>query len=349
MNATYPLDCWYVAATSDEVGRTPLGRRLLDRPIVLYRQESGEVVALADRCAHRAYPLSKGRLEGDQLVCGYHGLRYDTTGTCVHVPSQPNVPYDACVQAYPVREEPPFVWIWPGDPRRSVLRSTAQLPWLRSDDWRASPGTLLRVAANYMLLHEHFVDVTHIAQVHSHETPPGYEEMPPLEEVQVSETSVSYTRNLPPAALAEWEAEATGLPRDRAYERRHHGTFLSPAMIVEGWDIDDGEGRLRQLVRIHAMTPESPTSTHLFWQIAHNYDLNRTLVGEHVRAVMEEVLRGDVAVVETIQAVAGYEEAASGINVRADAALLRVRRIVDDMVAAETGRASRFTSARKTG
>jgi phenylpropionate dioxygenase-like ring-hydroxylating dioxygenase large terminal subunit len=348
MNANYPLDCWYVIAASDEVGRTPLGRRVLDRPVVLYREESGDVVALSDRCAHRAYPLSKGRLEGDLLVCGYHGLRYDSTGECVHVPSQPNVPYDACVHSYEVREEPPFVWIWPGDARRSVLRPVAQLPWLRSDDWRTAPGAALHVAANYTLLHEHLVDVTHIAQVHSQETPPGYDEMPPLEDVRVSETSVSYSRSLPAAMLAEWEAEATGLPRDRAYERRHHGTFLSPAMIVEGWDIDDGEGRLHQLVRIHAMTPESPTSTHLFWQIAHNYDLNRTLVGEHVRAVMEAILHRDVELVETIEATAGHEEAASGINIRADAAVLRVRRIVDDMVAAETGRTSRFSSGRKT-
>jgi vanillate O-demethylase monooxygenase subunit len=345
MNTNYPLDCWYVAATSDEVGRTPIGRRLLDRPVVLYRQESGEVVALEDRCAHRAYPLSKGRLEGDLLVCGYHGLRYDETGACVRVPSQPNVPYDACVRTYRVQEEPPFIWIWLGDQRRSVLRPVADLPWLRSDEWRSSRGTSVRVAANYMLLHEHFVDVTHIPEVHPQETPAGLEEMPPLEHVQVSETSVSYVRNLPPAMLTEWEGEVTGLPRDRAYRRRHHGKFVSPAMIVEGWEIEGGDGRFYEFVRIHAMTPETPTSTHVFWQIARNYGLSREIVGEHLRAVMEEVLHKDVDVVETIQATAGYDEAASGINVRADAGVLRVRRIVAEMLASEAGRSSRRKSA----
>ena len=102
MNPNYPLDCWYVAATSDEVGFGLFGRKLLDRPVVLYRLESGEVVALEDRCAHRGYPLSKGRLDGVLLVCGYHGLRYDTACVCVGVPSQPNVPYGVCVRAYPV-------------------------------------------------------------------------------------------------------------------------------------------------------------------------------------------------------------------------------------------------------
>jgi vanillate O-demethylase monooxygenase subunit len=348
MTPNYPLDCWYVGATSDEVGRAPLGRRLLDLPVVLYRQGSGEVVALTDRCVHRAYPLSKGRLEGDLLVCGYHGLRYDAAGVCVRVPSQPNVPYGACVQAYPVREEPPFVWIWLGDPRRSVLSPPPQLPWLAGDGWRSS-GTSLRVCANYMLLHEHYVDLTHVPEVHPAETPPGLEELPPLDQVHVSETSASYTRTLPPAALAEWEAEVTGLPRDRSYERRHHGTFLSPAVLAEGWQIDGPQGQVYEVVRVHAVTPETPTMTHLFFRIARNFALDRMLVGQHLHFVLERVMRGDVEVVETIQQTVGYEGAVGGIHINADAGVLRVRRIVEAMVASEAGHTARWlASGRKT-
>jgi len=165
MNPNYPLGCWYVAATSDEVGSGLFGRKLLDRPVVLYRLESGQVVALADRCAHRGYPLSKGRLDGDLLVCGYHGLRYDTAGACVGVPSQPNVPYGVCVRAYPVREEPPFVWIWLGQPGTSSLHSPPKLPWLSGEGWSSS-GETVCLAANYMLVHEHYLDLTHIPEVH---------------------------------------------------------------------------------------------------------------------------------------------------------------------------------------
>ena len=53
MTPNYPFNCWYVAATSDEVGQALLARRLLDIPVVLYRQSSGEVVAMEDRCVHR--------------------------------------------------------------------------------------------------------------------------------------------------------------------------------------------------------------------------------------------------------------------------------------------------------
>ena len=48
----------------------------------------GTAVALEDRCCHRALPLSMGRVIGDRLQCGYHGLEFDTTGACVAVPGQ---------------------------------------------------------------------------------------------------------------------------------------------------------------------------------------------------------------------------------------------------------------------
>ena len=188
-----------------------------------------------------------------------------------------------------------------------------------------------------MLVHEHYLDLTHISEVHPEETPPGLAQLPPLDHVSVSETSVTYTRTLPPAELADWEAEATGLPRDREYKRRHHGTFISPAILAEGWEIDGGDGQLYEQARIHAVTPESPTRTHLFSRFAHNFALDRALVDQHLHAVMAKVMREDVAVLEAIEAIAGYEGSASGIHLTADAGVLQVRRIVARMLATERG------------
>ena len=57
-----------------------------------------------------------GRLEGDEVVCGYHGLVYNAEGRCTHMPSQETINPSACVRAYPVVEKHRFVWVWPGDP-----------------------------------------------------------------------------------------------------------------------------------------------------------------------------------------------------------------------------------------
>ena len=88
----FPMHAWYVAATSEEVGRTPLARRALDTAVVLYRTADGRVVALEDRDAHRPYPLSLGRLEGDLVVSSYSGFAYAPDGRCVRVPTQADVP-----------------------------------------------------------------------------------------------------------------------------------------------------------------------------------------------------------------------------------------------------------------
>jgi vanillate O-demethylase monooxygenase subunit len=61
--------------------------------MVIWRTKDGEVVAYDDRCSHKRFPLSKGRLMPDgTLECAYHGLRYDTSGKCVMIPSHPTGP-----------------------------------------------------------------------------------------------------------------------------------------------------------------------------------------------------------------------------------------------------------------
>ena len=72
---TFPLNAWYAAAYDVELKRALLPRTICNKPIVLYRKENGTPAALADACWHRLVPLSFGRLDGDNVVCGYHGKR----------------------------------------------------------------------------------------------------------------------------------------------------------------------------------------------------------------------------------------------------------------------------------
>ena len=80
---------WYVIAWSRELVDQPLSLRVLGQRLVMYRPAPGEVAVLEDRCPHRQLPLSMGRVEGELLQCGYHGMRLDRHGRCVSVPSQP--------------------------------------------------------------------------------------------------------------------------------------------------------------------------------------------------------------------------------------------------------------------
>lgn len=77
---------WVPVALSPQLKRAPLARQVAGTPIVLFRGADGSVTALQDRCPHRNYPLSKGRVVGGEIQCPYHGWRFDGSGACVALP-----------------------------------------------------------------------------------------------------------------------------------------------------------------------------------------------------------------------------------------------------------------------
>jgi len=98
---SYPLNAWYAAAWSHEIKHELAARRICDKDVVLYRRSDGGVVALEDACWHRLLPLSLGRLKGDEVVCGYHGLVFNSAGRCSYMPAQKTINPSAAVRAYP--------------------------------------------------------------------------------------------------------------------------------------------------------------------------------------------------------------------------------------------------------
>ena len=157
---------WYVAASDHDVQRQPLGRIILGEPIVFYRLEDGTPVALEDRCAHRHLPLSMGKLVGDTLQCHYHGLRYDKTGTCVRVPGQDMIPRSARVKSYPVVERYHWLWIWMGDPALADPDKIPDFHWFDDPENWGAKGQYLHVKANWQLIVDNLLDLTHLAFVH---------------------------------------------------------------------------------------------------------------------------------------------------------------------------------------
>ncbi|KZS84673.1 (2Fe-2S)-binding protein [Mycobacterium persicum] len=338
MTANYPTKCWYVAATSEELAGAPLGRRLLDRDIVLWRSHDGQAVAFDDRCAHRGFPLSDGHVDGDRLVCGYHGCCYVADGQCVHVPTQSDVPARMGVRSFPILEEPPFIWIWLGPPAAAALSRPPRTPWLHEAGW-SSFNDAWRVRANYLMVHEHYLDFSYAPIVYRQQVPPGMRRLPAFNDVEVSETTVSYSRLLPQAPLAEWEAEATGLDHAGSCTRRESGTFASPAMHIQRWDLEVGAKNYFN-VRTHAISPETDTATHVFMYASYNYAPDDETVAATLRSVVDTLVERDRVILERVAAHTGYDGWRSGVEFQADAAALRARHIVAVMLAKEAGRAA---------
>ena len=122
-------NAWYIGAWADEIGgEQPLARRICDEPIVLFRDGAGRVGALADRCCHRAAPLSMGTVVEEGIQCGYHGLVIDGSGRCVRIPGQKQIPADARVRSYPAIEKRPDGVGVDGRPGEGRCRQDRRLP-----------------------------------------------------------------------------------------------------------------------------------------------------------------------------------------------------------------------------
>ena len=122
----FSRNAWYVACFSrDIVPGKPFARRILGENVVFYRKADGTVVAMKDRCPHRSFPLSCGRTEGDDIICGYHGIRFGSDGVCKLVPTQASAPRALSVATFTIDETAPIVWI-------SMMRriSPAPAPWM---------------------------------------------------------------------------------------------------------------------------------------------------------------------------------------------------------------------------
>ncbi|WP_148572655.1 aromatic ring-hydroxylating dioxygenase subunit alpha [Nocardioides caldifontis] len=330
-----PHNAWYAAATSDEVGRAPLSRRMLGNRVVVYRTVAGDAVALEDRCAHRPVPLSSGRLEGDDIVAGYTGFRYAPDGRCVAVPTQANVPIGARVRAFPVHDDGSFVWVWTGDPNLARLRPPPQAPWLQDPEW-VTFGDSWVTQAPLRLLLDNFSDITHVAHVRPEVAPPALVAgpMPPLE-VTVSETGMSFARQYPPVPVPAWQAPMLGVPADEAYPQREEGEFLSPGLWVDRWHADTPEGRA-SFVFTHALTPVDETSTRHVWRVSRNFADSSAATGT-LTPLMDGYYRAVREALEDMQRIVSEDGPRADVLVAADAAAVQVRRIMDRLVADETG------------
>ena len=298
-------NAWYVAAFADEIGRTLLRRTILGRPLVLYRTQAGVPVALEDRCVHRSFPLSLSKLDGDSIVCGYHGMRYDCSGRCLEVPSQRQAGSGLGVRAFPLIEAGALVWIWMGE----GAADPAALPdigeWVGDANWPASHH-YFELKASYLALHENLLDLSHLSYLHAESFgTPDYVRAPFSAEVDEQRGRFALLREVAPTRLPPLWAKTTGLEGVDAV-RNVRSEFLSPALhivSVRFWAYGQSEaGRPDMQVKTaHIITPETAGTTHYFIYHGRNFAQHTPGVTRFMHEGLLGAFREDVAGLEAIE------------------------------------------------
>jgi len=329
-----PTDCWYAVARSADITHDLTAVRAVGRPVVLFRTSAGDPVALEDRCAHRAYPLSAGSLDGDSIRCGLCGFVYDAGGQCVSVPTQARVPLGAFVDAYPVRESDGLIWVWFGEPGRARLHRLPELPWLVDPAWATVSGHRT-VDASFLLLHENFADVTQVPFVAPEISPAVLGAAPPPLEVTVSETSVSLRREFPPARMPSWQSRLAGVPADAEFSTIQEGYLLSPAVWVDYWDVRTSDSTWARLRFTQLVTPIDERSSHLMWAVSRDFAVTDTAATSELTATFDDYYSRVLVAMETAQSVIDRDGPGREVNVSADIVGLRIREIVEALLAEE--------------
>ena len=348
---------WYTAAWSDELGTEPLALTMLNEDVLLYRKQDETPVALENRCAHRRVPLSKGKIVGDEIQCGYHGLIYDCSGACVKIPGQVRVPKGTCVKSYPVVERHAFIYVWMGNPGDADESLIIEFPCLDDPDWGVTK-LHLNIKANYLLLIDNLLDLSHVAYLHN--TTIG--NTPVAENADVVHERhgdmLRVTREMIDVPAARTYAEFGTHPGN--FDRWQLAEWHPPAYFLinngsEGTGLrkpgqyrvfDQGEWGFQVY---HGITPETAVSTHQFWAIAYELSAVPKKGRPEFHRQCHQVIWEDVGIYEAQQrGLDSDPEGATPQNVNSkvaisfDQGLLQARKVIDRLLKEEAkGRKTR--------
>jgi len=340
----YPLRQWWVAARSTELGPSILARTLLDMPVVLFRTAAGEAVALQGICPHRLFPFARGRRVGDTIECGYHGMRFDAAGRCVHIPTQPAVEGKLGVRSFPLRERGGLVWIWMGD---AQLATQAPLPDIDSTGvgcpgWATEYHALATARARYTLLIENLMDLSHISFIHADTIPAGEAVASLPFEIFETERSLNVRRSargMPPNPYLRMLFPDNAERVDQSFDAE----YLAPGLIRTGGLIEavPAQGAPRPLGTtnfVHAITPETAHSVHYFVQTARDFRIDEAALGRMNEESGMKIQPQDIDAIEAIEQFAPrFGNTRTEISCAADAGAIRVRRRLGLQIAAEEG------------
>jgi vanillate O-demethylase monooxygenase subunit len=335
-------NAWYIAAWDDELADQPLARRICDEPIVLFRDGAGKAAAIADRCCHRGTPLSLGEIVEHGLRCGYHGMVFDGSGRCVHIPGQDKIPDKAVVPSYPLVERDHFLWIWMGEAAKADPARIVDASYHNDIEHWPERHDRLRIAGSYLLMVDNLMDLTHLGYVHRR-TIGGNpsQHVDAKMETARTPTGVRFTRWMlnspPPPTYVKAYGFKGRIDRWQEFE------WVAPSNVLQWTGAKDAgtgayEGNTAggfQFKVFHGLTPETATSCHYYFATANHWDPTNDAASDQFFRESRETFLEDKNVVEQQQARLSEFGEDWLVDIVSDATRIRMRRTLNQMLEQE--------------
>ena len=257
---------WHPVALSEDVDEGPLAVRLLDERVVVYRLGSGEDRAFHDLCIHRGTPISLGRVEGETIVCAYHGWTYDAGGKCIRIPSIPSghpIPKKACLTDYLAAERYGIIWVCLAKQPRAPIPDVPELEdpnyriyFRQRKPWQCTAARSI----------ENFVDFAHFPWIHDGILGDRDQPLAPIVDVRQDGEDLWFEADF--SRSIEKLDEDTDIADPDPYRRRYRLT--RPFSIVQWMRMPQDKTE----IYFYPCTPHSARESTRFLIVARNYDFD---------------------------------------------------------------------------
>jgi phenylpropionate dioxygenase-like ring-hydroxylating dioxygenase large terminal subunit len=334
---TFLRNAWYAAALSSEVTDKPFARQLLGENIVLFRTGEG-IGAVEDRCPHRFAPLSLGKVQGESIECGYHGLRFGKDGRCVLNPhGNKAIASNSHVRGYPAHERYGFIWYWPGDPALADKDAIPEFAFNEDPEHFTPVYGYLDVAANYQLVVDNLLDLSHVEWLHPMFAQSGGVDAHKTE-YSVEGTTV-YAKRLKPnvelqgLARLYWTSPAT------RFDARSNMKWMAPSNMSFDLGATECGAPAEEgvcLPNAHLVTPATEYRAHYFWSIARNRQVGDAGASAKLQSIAQRIFSTeDIPMIEAQQRNIGEVTdilALKPVSIEPDIPAVRARRILAELI-----------------
>lgn len=166
---TFTKNMWYFVAPSAKIKRgQKIAKQIVNDLLLIGRDNDGNLFAMRDICPHQAVKLSEGPFDGKEVMCPFHGWKFDTSGVCTEIPSLcHDQSMNLCgvrTKTFTVREVLDSIWVYMG----KELDTLPEIPYAPGLDGRKYFKT-----TTTLLLPHHIdyavaalIDTAHVPYVH---------------------------------------------------------------------------------------------------------------------------------------------------------------------------------------